>query len=124
MPKTKVGFKNDKFKKTRGGYSRLLDISCADCKTHICFYQKDGPGILKRVYLDRIIESVFEGQESKSLKAARSFVCPNCKQQLGTPIVYKKENRLAYRLFVGSVLKKISKSNFILLSETSKTTYS
>lgn len=110
MPKVKVSFKNDIYKKARGGYSRLLDISCADCETHICFYQKDGPGILKRMYLDRIIDSNFEGQQNKVLKEVKVFACPNCKQLLGIPIVYKKENRLAYRLFAGSVSKKISKS--------------
>ena len=47
-------FKSDKFKKARGGYSRLFDIRCEKCGNHICYYQKDGPGILKRMYLDRV----------------------------------------------------------------------
>ena len=61
MTKSKTVIKNDKFKKVRGGYTRLLDISCACRQTHICVYQKDGPGILKRMYLDRIIKSIYEG---------------------------------------------------------------
>ena len=36
---------------------RLLDISCAKCDTHLFYYQKDGPGMLKRMYLDRIYGS-------------------------------------------------------------------
>ena len=47
-------FVNDKYKKVRGGYSRLLEISCEKCGSVLCHYQKDGPGILKRMYFDRI----------------------------------------------------------------------
>ena len=46
--------KNEKYKKARGGYSCLLSISCEECGAHICDYQKDGPGILRRMYLDII----------------------------------------------------------------------
>jgi len=63
-----IKFKNDKYKKVRGGYSRLLDIQCAKCKEHLLFYQKDGPGILKRMYLDRIFESPkYSGLENQLL---------------------------------------------------------
>jgi hypothetical protein len=34
----KTVFKNDKYKKACGGYSRLLDISCQKCNEHICQY--------------------------------------------------------------------------------------
>ncbi len=94
-------FINDKYKKSRGGYSRILDISCEKCSHTICQYQKDGPGILKRMYFDRV--SGIQPTSSKNL------VCSKCKETLGAPIVYKKENRPAYRLFVGSVSKKITK---------------
>ncbi len=94
-------FKNDGFKKSRGGYSRWLLISCEKCKTPLFFYQKDGSGVLRRLYFDRII-----GREP-SLKNRRNLVCKKCKIVLGTPIVYKKEKRLAYRLFVGATEKKI-----------------
>lgn len=92
--------KNDKYKKARGGWSRMLDICCENCEQHICFYQKDGPGPLKRLYYDRI--SGFSTKENK-------LVCPNCKEVLGVGIIYEKENRPAYRLFVGSTTKKIVK---------------
>lgn len=39
--------KNDKYKKARGGWSRILDIRCENREQHICFYRKDGPGPLK-----------------------------------------------------------------------------
>ncbi len=107
----KVKFKNDRYKKDRGGYSRLLDISCAKCGKHLCFYQKDGPGILKRMYLDRIYQSTqFSNLENMPLKNVPQLLCPNCNKLIGIPYVYKKEKRLAFRLFVGAVSKKIVKS--------------
>lgn len=104
-------FKNDKYKKSRGGYSRLLDISCEKCGNHICFYQKDGPGMLKRMYLDRIYNSdKYSDLQNNSLKKLPQLTCESCNTVLGVPIVYEKEDRLAYRLFVGSVVKKITKN--------------
>ena len=35
----------DKFQKNRGGTSRILDIACDHCGSHLTFYQKDGPGM-------------------------------------------------------------------------------
>jgi hypothetical protein len=101
--------KNDKYKKARGGASKLLDISCSHCGDHLCFYQKDGPGLLKRMYLDRISDSSYEDMQNLSLKDIPQLVCPNCKRLLGVPIIYEKEQRLALRLFVGAVTKKIVK---------------
>lgn len=94
--------KNDKYKKARGGWSRMLDISCEHCGNHICFYQKDGPGPLKRMYHDRI--SDFPTNSSQ-------LVCTGCGSVLGVGIIYEKENRPAYRLFVGSITKKIVKGD-------------
>ena len=98
----KINLKNDKYRRTRGGHSRLLDVSCAKCSMHLFYYQKDGPGILKRTYLDRVIGS----------KIGKSnLICPKCERLLGILIVYKKENRPAIRLFEGSVSKKIARAN-------------
>lgn len=89
----------------------MLDISCVKCGNHMLLYQKDGPGILKRMYLDRIYKSeVYGGLDKLSLSKIPRLVCPSCKELLGVPYVYEKENRLAFRLFVGSVTKKIVKS--------------
>ena len=104
MASSKIKFKNDQFKKSRGGYSRLLDLSCAKCGNHICFYQKDGPGILKRMYLDRISNGDKFSKTSK-------LVCSHCQELIGVQYVYEKENRLAYRIFVGAIIKKIIKSS-------------
>lgn len=107
-----IKLKNDRFKKNRGGYSRLLDISCEGCGQHLCFYQKDGPGMLKRMYFDRIYSSKeYSNLENLSIKKSPQLICKNCGRLLGVPIEFKKEKRLAFRLFQGAVTKKIVKSS-------------
>ena len=93
--------KKDKYKKARGGKSRIFEINCCNCKKHICYYQKDGPGLLKRMYLDRILGYKRVGKE---------FICESCGAKLATLIIYEKENRLAYKLFLGKVNKRIIKA--------------
>ncbi len=100
---SKIKLKSDKYKKARGGNSRILKVSCSFCKTHIFSYQKDGIGTLKRVYIDRILNDYL-------IKTDGNLICPNCKKVLATPMIYKKENRPALRLILGSVTKKIIKS--------------
>ena len=102
MGNTKLKFKNDKYKKSRGGYSRLLNISCEKCGEHICLYQKDGPGNLRRMYCDRVIEPRVPITR-KDLSCSKGHL-------LGVKIIYEKEKRPAFRLFVDSVRKKIVKS--------------
>ncbi len=99
MPKVKL--QNDTYKKARGGSSRLLDISCAKCGCHICLYQKDGPGHLKRMYVDRMSGLEFDVPDN--------LRCPSCQELLGMRMIYKKEERAAYRLLPGAVAKKNSK---------------
>jgi len=94
--------KHDKYKKARGGYSRLLKIFCQKCNSLICLYQKDGSGNLRRMYIDRIIEP-------KISLVKKDLKCPNG-HLVGIKIIYEKEKRPAFRLFVDSVIKKIIKS--------------
>lgn len=96
----KLKLKQDKYRKSRGGHARFLAISCAKCKSQVAIYQKDGPGILKRMYVDRIIEL-------NNLMMGSKLICKKCKEVLGVSIIYKKENRPAFRLFEGAVTKKI-----------------
>ena len=42
-------------------------------------------------------------------KKIPNLTCSHCKYVIGVPIIYKKESRPAFRLFVGAVTKKISK---------------
>jgi len=94
--------KNDRYRRVRGGYSRMLKITCTKCNSPICSYQKDGPGNLRRMYIDRM-ENVAVSTNVKTLTCANAHV-------LGVKTIFEKENRSAFRLFVDSVSKKIIKS--------------
>lgn len=91
-------FQRDRFQKARGGSSRVLDVRCEHCDTHISYYQKDGPGALLRMYVDRFIDLKPEDKQ---------LTCPTCERVLGLHIIFEKEKRPAYRLFAGAVTKKI-----------------
>ncbi len=93
--------KTDKYRKARGGHSRLLKVSCESCGNLLFLYQKDGPGPLKRVYVDRII--------TKSVPKAKQLICKSCKKVVGSFYIYEKEKRPAYRLYQDAVTKKITK---------------
>ena len=95
-------FKNGRYKKVRGGYSRFLKISCEKCNSAICLYQKDGSGILKRMYIDRI-------SKAKVSLTRKDLPCQKG-HLLGVKIIYEKEKRPAFRLFVDSVKKKVIKT--------------
>jgi hypothetical protein len=99
---SKTVFRNDRYKKSRGGYSRLLRICCEKCGTGICAYEKDGPGNLRRLYIDRMTNPMISLYR-------KDLSCPNG-HLLGVKIIYKKEDRPAFRLFVDAVTKKIIKS--------------
>jgi hypothetical protein len=90
-------FKNDIFRKSRGGYSRLLEIRCSSCDRKLFNYQKDGSGIIKRMYVDRIYGEV----DGSNLR------CKNCNKLIGNLTIYIKENRPAYAIIPGSIKKKI-----------------
>ena len=80
----------------------MLDISCEHCQKHLLFYQKDGPGLLKRMYLDRIIGC--------DIDTSTNLICTGCNKLLAVAVIYEKENRPALRLFVGAITKKIIKN--------------
>lgn len=98
----KLQLKNDKYRKARGGRSRLLEVSCESCGASLFLYQKDGPGPLKRVYVDRIIKPV--------MGKAKQLICKSCKKVIGTFYIYEKEKRPAYRLYQDAVTKKVTKA--------------
>lgn len=93
----------DKFRKTRGGYARLLDLSCEKCNNHLLIYQKDGPGPLKRLYVDRILKP------KQLWKKEKKLVCSKCKTWLGIGAVYTKESRKCFVLFEAVIHKKLKK---------------
>ena len=105
MPRVK--FKNDRYKKARGIFSRMLEISCAGCGNQILQYQKEGPGSLKRMYLDRIhAPDNLVGLERSDLKDLKPLKCDQCDTMLGTPYCHKREGRLAYRVIPGRISKR------------------
>lgn len=103
-------FKSDKYRKVRGGHSRFLNVFCEHCGAKILVYQKDGPGPLKRLYLDRIFapENLADFQKFPINKIP-DLICSKCKTILAISSIYQKEQRKAFRLFVGAVTKKITK---------------
>jgi hypothetical protein len=54
-------------------------------------YQKDGPGSLLRCYLDRI-------HFPKELNGKENLNCAGCNRTIGTPMIYKPEQRPAFRM--------------------------
>ena len=103
--------KQDKYRKVRGGHSRFLNIMCASCDTKLFLYQKDGPGPLKRAYLDRIHapEKLVGLEKIKPIEAIANIVCKKCKITIGMSYVYAKERRGAFLLRPGFFLKKLTK---------------
>lgn len=107
-------FKKDRYVKVRGGSSEFLNIYCSSCENHIALYQKDGRGSLLRMYLDRIFEplSLASLQESAEKSSLPSLKCSSCNSLIAIPMVYKLENRLAFRLIKGAVFKKKSDGTY------------
>lgn len=107
----KYKLKKDRFKSTRGGYSRIINVLCRKCNNSIAIYQKDGPGNLRRMYLDRIYEPEnLANLQAKDIKNIDALKCQQCNELIGIPYIYEKENRKAFKLFQDSVIKKIIKN--------------
>jgi len=104
-------FKKDRYRQRRGGYSKFLNIYCSNCDNFVLLYQKDGPGILKRLYIDRIFapESLSNLQKITDIKLIKNLSCKNCKKLIGVATIYEKENRNAFHLDQKSFIKKITK---------------
>lgn len=110
MKALRFKLKSDNYRRSRGGYSRFLNVYCAKCKSHIFLYQKDGPGPLKRTYLDRILAPKHLSKyQELNIKSVPALSCLKCKSIIGTPYIYEKENRKAFLMNPISFLKKITK---------------
>jgi len=55
LPSINIKIKKDKYFQERGGTAKIINVKCANCGSLLFTYQKDGPGWLKRCYLNRII---------------------------------------------------------------------
>ncbi len=96
--------KRDKYLSERGGTAKIIKVSCGSCVKLIFVYQKDGPGWLKRCYLNRILEPGEYAQMQKEYrlkdpKDMKNLVCV-CGELLGTPVRYN-DGRLAFQLIRG-----------------------
>ena len=93
MKRTSFSFKRDKYKSSRGGHSRLLNVSCRKCEKLLLVYQKDGSGNLRRLYMDRILHPTkFIDLQNISLKSIPKLTCGHCREVLGTPYLYQRRN--------------------------------
>jgi len=101
--------KKNKYTKNRGGKARFILLGCGACGKNIILYQKDGDGQLLRLYLDKItapqnLVDIVENYHTKSEMSG--LFCHICGKLLAVPMVYEKENRLAYRIIPGQIIKK------------------
>lgn len=100
--------RKDRYLKARGGATQFYYLFCSNCGEYLALYQKDGPGNLLRLYLDRIFEpdhlSILQNETSKNKIPA--LICQKCNTPIGFPMVYEPENRLAFRLVRGLFRKE------------------
>ncbi len=107
---SKVNLKRDKYKSSRGGYSRLLSIYCYKCQSLVLTYQKDGPGNLRRLYMDRIFSPErLVNLQKFNIKDISPLKCTKCGFIMGIPYIYEKEKRKAFRVFQDALIKKVTK---------------
>ena len=76
----------------------MYKLYCEKCGEFICKYQKDGPGIIKRLYIDRMSETKMS--DNKDLYCIK-------KHHIGSKFIYEKGNRPAYRIYAGSIIKSL-----------------
>ncbi len=103
----------DKYLKERGGKAKTINIFCQKCGNLLFIYQKDGPGWLKRCYLNRIIspEKYSSLKNKKSIKSQKdlpNLIC-SCGTLIGSPMKHK-DNRLAFHLIRRKFKRSINKS--------------
>jgi hypothetical protein len=95
--------KKDKYLRERGKTTKIIRVLCAKCNSLIFIYQKDGPGWLKRCYLNRVFEPK-NYAKIKDLSELSKLKC-KCGSIIGSPIRYK-DGRLAYHLVRGKFRRK------------------
>ncbi len=98
--------RKDKYLRDRGNVFKILQISCARCNKEIMLYQKDGRGMLHRLYLNRILapENLACLQDTvESANELERLIC-ECGNIIGIPM-YHWEGRVAFRL-INSTFKK------------------
>lgn len=103
--------KRDKYLRERGGTAKIINVSCARCGKLLLIYQKDGPGWLKRCYLNRIIwpeEYLILQKSIKEPSDLKSLVC-ECGEVIGSPMKHK-DLRIAFHLIRGKFKRTLNKT--------------
>jgi hypothetical protein len=105
--------KKDKYYRERGGSVKIIGISCTVCGKLLFVYQKDGPGWLKRCYLNRIIwpERYSGLQYDKKINSVKDFgnLRCECGEVIGSPMKHK-DGRLAFHLIRGKFKRVLNKN--------------
>lgn len=86
-------YENPYSRKIRNSY--LMGVSCGYCKEPIAIYQKVGVGQLRRMKIDRIIESEFD-----LTKHEGRLNCPFCGEHIGSKV--ELDDSSAYRMIKGA----------------------
>lgn len=71
-----------------------ISIHCKRCQKHLYTYQKEGPGMLIKCYVDRIIEDETHG----------NLKCPECGQEFAR--LASVHNRPAHKIIQGKVFTR------------------
>jgi len=108
--------KKDKYLRKRGGTAKIVNVNCIKCGELLFVYQKDGPGWLKRCYLNRIISPKKYGQlqydsKIKEPKDMKNLIC-SCGEIIGSPMRHK-DGRLAFHLIRGKFKRSLYKQKDI-----------
>jgi hypothetical protein len=86
------------------------------CKNDFALYQKDGPGKIFRLYLDRLADTD-GGRPFKNLgkTAISQLECVTCEATIASPMVYEKDDhpRTALRLVEAGVNQSVVARNTI-----------
>jgi hypothetical protein len=106
--------KKDKYFRERGGTAKIINVNCMNCGRLLFVYQKDGPGWLKRCYLNRILspEKYSNLQKDKKINKPSdldNLIC-ECGNIIGSPMQYK-DKRLAFSLIRGKFKRSNNKSD-------------
>jgi hypothetical protein len=103
-------YKRDQYLDERGGRPHFLNIYCDHCGNHLLLYQKDNPGKLKRLYLDRMIapKQLVE-LNNLPIVDIPLLRCPDCNRLVAIAEEYDKEPRKVYLLLSFSTTNKVSK---------------
>lgn len=103
-------FDRDSSYKHRGGSAKWLLLKCGVCKEELSLYQKDGPGNLLRLYLDRLTSTDGERPfKQVEIDRMQPLSCLACESVIGVPMVYEKDAnpRPAIRLINSGVDKTL-----------------